>query len=121
LLQDCGHRIETLGSQKIGEILVITKSADRLHYEQQSILGNLSLLDQKFLTIGLLPVNANYRFASKWAFGGIPPPESTVVHVLAATPPLFHESPHCYQLLSSQLFLRVCLRQCSLNVFVTRF
>ena len=82
---------------------------------------NLGLLNQEFLTICFLPINANYRFACKWSFHGIPSPEITIVHMLAATPSLFDESPYCYQLFSSQLFLSVCLGQRSLNVFVIRF
>src|SRR5260370_16822055 len=111
--------MEALSAQKVDEILVVTKSPDRLNDKQQSILGNLSLLDQKFLTIRFLPINANYRFACKGALGDISSPESTVVHVLAATPSLFHEAPHCYHLLSSQLFLILCLRHGHLTVFFT--
>jgi len=90
------HRIEALGSQKIGEVLVITKGADRLNYEKLAVLGNLRLLDQEFLTIGFLPINANYRFACNRSFRDVPSPEIAFAHMLAATPSLFDQSSHCY-------------------------
>lgn len=99
-------------------MLVGTQRADCLDDKQEPALGDLGLLDHQFLAVCLLTIDANECFARQRTMGRIVSTEAAFWHLRPTPLSLLQQSTNGGELLSSQLFLCIGLRQCALGTLI---